>query len=56
MSSPPCTNVKPPPHKRNASLLTTFWRRFCESYPIFSLVQMQFETNLAVSNGSILLS
>jgi len=23
------SNVKPPPHKRIAHLLTTFWRRFC---------------------------
>ena len=28
MSSPPCTNVKPPPHKSKGPLLTTFWRRF----------------------------
>jgi len=29
MSSPPLHERKDPPHNRKASLLTTFWRRFC---------------------------
>jgi len=28
---PPSINAKPPPHKRKAPLLTTFWRRLCVS-------------------------
>jgi len=31
-------NVKPPLHKRNAPLFTTFWRRFCIDHFTFSIV------------------
>jgi len=34
MSSPLCSNVKPPPHKCKAPLLTTFWRRSCVKTPV----------------------